>query len=128
MIKRVLDSRLPMAVYNPAGLFCPDYFESLGRAGALPVYDTEFADGAAVKKNIAQMEARGFIYGVRLFAEDPDIIKILSETNHAHLSAVVLAYKDVASLEKCDLSAVDARTIVEVKDIGLTRAVEKQGA
>jgi len=128
MIKRVLDSKLPLAVYNPAGLFCPDYFESVHRAGALPVYDTEFADAAAVRKNISAMESRGILFGIRVYAEDADIIKILSESNSVHLSAVILAYKDAASLEKCDLSPVDARTIVEVKDIGLTRLVEKQGA
>ncbi|MBW1940315.1 MAG: hypothetical protein JRI28_02880 [Deltaproteobacteria bacterium] len=42
MIKRIVNSRLPLIVYNPPKVFDMDYFKETYNAGGLPVLDTEF--------------------------------------------------------------------------------------
>ncbi len=42
MIKRILNSRLPLMVHTPVKVFDVRYFHAIYQAGALPVFDTEF--------------------------------------------------------------------------------------
>ena len=42
MITRLFNSRLPLMIYNPAKVFSLNFFIKAYKAGALPVFDTEF--------------------------------------------------------------------------------------
>ena len=65
MNKRVLDSRLPVIVYNPAGVYDSPYFSAVAESGALPVFDTEFLSDDEVLAHLKSLEALSFVYGIR---------------------------------------------------------------
>ena len=74
MIRRILNSRLPLMVYNPVKVFDVKYFKEISSAGALPVFDTEFLTHDDILQNAALLSREKFSFGIRLSTHDHELI------------------------------------------------------
>jgi len=70
MIKRIVNSRLPLIVYNPPKVFDMDYFKETYNAGGLPVLDTEFFEYDEIVEIIERLSNESILFGIRLFVKD----------------------------------------------------------
>ncbi len=82
MIRRILNSRLPLMVYNPAKVFDLKYFNEIFNAGALPVFDTEFLTRDHILQCISQLSREEFSYGIKLSTHDNQLIQIIKEQHY----------------------------------------------
>jgi len=120
MIKRILDSRLPLLVYNPLVSVDTAYFESIHQAGGLPVLDTEFLSLDKVRQEIENLEGRGILFGIRLQVTDTKIISMLQERQFAHLDLVIFGYRQVQELRDFEFDQARSKLFIEICDVGCT--------
>ncbi|HEY1406038.1 MAG TPA: hypothetical protein VF857_05455, partial [Spirochaetota bacterium] len=85
MSKRVLDSRFPVIVYNPTGVFDVGYFKACHAAGTTPVFDLEFFTDEESISKIKQLGESGFMFGVRINGSRTGVISFLRENFFANL-------------------------------------------
>lgn len=124
MIRRILNSRLPLMVYNPVKVFDVRYFTAVFNAGALPVLDTEFLNQDEIIQRVMQLSSRQISFGVRLSNHDHQLIEKIKAKHITHLDAVVVALskKDTPA----DFSGFsDTKIILEIKDINMNEAIRK---
>ena len=81
MITRILNSRLPLMVYNPVKVFDLKYFKTIFNAGALPVFDTEFLSRDDILQNALLLAGENLQFGLRLAEHDHDIIDAIRQKN-----------------------------------------------
>ncbi len=124
MIKRILDSRLPLMVYNPPLAVDADYFESIHRAGGLPVLDTEFMPLETIKQAMANLERREVLFGVRMMLMDADLLEFIQTRNFRHLDLVVLGYRQPEDLNGFSFDHTRCKFFIETTDIRCARALE----
>ena len=93
MTKRILDSRLPAMVYQPAGVFDVGYFEACHKAGTLPVFDAEFLTDEDATAHIRELSTKDFIFGVRLNGARSNVVSYLREHTIANLDAVIVYFE-----------------------------------
>ena len=63
MITRLFNSRLPLMIYNPAKVFSLNFFIKAYKAGALPVFDTEFLSDNEILENISSLVRANILFG-----------------------------------------------------------------
>ncbi|SLM28414.1 putative (Acyl-carrier-protein) S-malonyltransferase [Desulfamplus magnetovallimortis] len=66
MLSRILNSRLPLIIYNPCRVFSLNFFTAVFKAGALPVFDTEFLSRQEIIKGIKELINADILFGLRL--------------------------------------------------------------
>jgi hypothetical protein len=115
MTKRILDSRLPLVVYNPSGVFDTGYLEECHRAGALPVFDTEFFSDDAALAGVRKLSEAKIIFGVRLDGRREPLVKALLGSPAANMDAVIM-YFDGGLPEKFDDRGFTGKIILETVD------------
>ncbi len=91
MLKRVINTRLPLLVYHPAGVLDATYFQAIYQAGALPVLDTEFLDFSRAKKALETLAAQKYLFGVRLSGKRTQLAKWLEQQKYPNLELLVAA-------------------------------------
>ena len=124
MIRRILNSRLPLMVYNPVKVFDVRYFNAVFNAGALPVLDTEFLNQDEIIQRVMQLGSRQISFGVRLSNPDHQLIEKIKEKHIIHLDAVVVAFSKNDT--PADFSGFsDTKIILEIKDINMNDAIQK---
>ena len=67
MIRRILNSRLPLMVHNPVKVFDIKYFKEIFNSGALPVFDTEFLSDNEIIKKVQLLSQEYLCSGIRLY-------------------------------------------------------------
>jgi len=130
MIKRILDSRLPLMVYNPPGSVDTAYFECIHQAGGLPVLDTEFLPPDTVLREMETLEKWGILFGVRMQLTDTELIAILQQRHFRHLDLVIFSCRQATDLSGFDFEHTRYKFFIEIFDIGcadLLTAVSPHG-
>ncbi|MBN1500070.1 MAG: acyltransferase domain-containing protein [Spirochaetes bacterium] len=98
MIRKVIDSRFPVIVYNPTGIKCSNYFNEAYKAGTLPVFDSEFLSSDDIISHINELEDKKILFGLRINVSDRSIIDYIGSRFFKYLNAVVFYYDDVADI------------------------------
>ncbi len=124
MIRRILNSRLPLMVYNPVKVFDVKYFTKIFSAGALPVFDAEFQTHDQIMNTVQQLSKEDFSFGIRLAAHDTELINKIKALNMVNLDLMVvpLAENDTPAVFK---GFGDTKIILEVRDININDHIQK---
>jgi acyl transferase domain-containing protein/NAD(P)H-dependent flavin oxidoreductase YrpB (nitropropane dioxygenase family)/acyl carrier protein/NAD(P)-dependent dehydrogenase (short-subunit alcohol dehydrogenase family) len=123
MIKRILNSRLPLMVVTPVKVFDIKYFDAIASTGALPVYDTEFLSSEDILLNLEKLSGQGFGFGVRLATHDTRLIEQIKARQMVNLTAMVVP------LNPEDEPAVfdgfgDTQIVLEIKEINIADKIK----
>ena len=127
MIKRLLDSKLPLMVYSPYRVFDIAYYRNIFAAGGLPVLDTEFMTDAEIEKNIEKLAAEKILFGLRLSIDRQNIQKRLKEQHVGNLDAIVFSYQRAENLSAFNFDNRDYKFFVESTDINISVDLERIG-
>ncbi|CCK81789.1 type I polyketide synthase [Desulfobacula toluolica] len=123
MIRRILNSRLPLMVYNPVKVFDIKYFIEIFNAGALPVFDTEFIPHDEILQNARLLSREKLSFGIRLSNHDTDLIEKIKHLQMVNLDLLV------CPLSKDDTPAdfsnfADTKIVLEIKDININDKIK----
>ncbi|MCF6248089.1 MAG: acyltransferase domain-containing protein [Desulfobacula sp.] len=123
MIRRILNSRLPLMVYNPVRVFDIKYFDKIFSAGALPVFDTEFLTRDAVIEAVQHRSKEAFSFGIRLSTHDTELINNIKFQQIVNLDLII------SPLSKTDTPADftgfgDTKIVLEIKDININDQIK----
>jgi malonyl CoA-acyl carrier protein transacylase/acyl carrier protein len=119
MITRVLDSKLPLIIYNPIGVYSKDYFTAAAESGALPVFDTEYFAAENSIEHIKELEKSGFIFGVRVNLNNDSVVDFLNTTYVNNLTTVIVTCDETADLQSSRITTNEYKLLLEVYNIGL---------
>ncbi|MBI9088008.1 MAG: SDR family NAD(P)-dependent oxidoreductase [Desulfobacterium sp.] len=123
MITRLFNSRLPLMVYNPSKVFNLDFFSRAFRAGALPVFDSEFLSNTEILNRVKTLAMTDILFGVRLVSPDETLLEGLKALNAPNLNCVVIPLgKGETPVDLDGFS--ETKIILEVRDIDMTDAIE----
>jgi len=120
-------------VYTPVKVFDVRYFHAVYRAGALPVFDTEFLSRDDILQKALLLSRENLQFGIRLATHDQNIIETLKRENIKNLDTltVCLEKEDESAGKPSDLKHFnDTKIILELRDIHLTdqiKAIEPHG-
>ncbi|OGR21795.1 MAG: hypothetical protein A3J85_06685 [Desulfobacula sp. RIFOXYA12_FULL_46_16] len=123
MIRRILNSRLPLMVYTPVKVFDAGYFHDIYAAGALPVLDTEFLTHEEVLQRALQLAGERLSFGIRLFSHDRELIGKIKQQQMINLDLII------CPLSKSDTPAdfshfSDTKIVLEIKDIHINDKIK----
>ncbi len=124
MIRRILNSRLPLMVYNPVKVFDIKYFKDIFNAGALPVFDTEFLTPDEIVQKAALLLREDLSFGIRLSAHDNELIQKIKELQMINLDLLIfpLAKDDVIA----DFTNfAETKIVIEIKDIHINDKIKE---
>ncbi len=127
MITRLFNSRLPLMVYNPARVFSLDFFINAYRAGALPVFDTEFLVDHAILEGIKGLATADILFGVRLVGPSQPLLNRIKALDLTRLNCLVLPFAssdNPVELKENLEGFFEAKIILEVREIGMNPAIE----
>jgi len=127
MIKRLLDSRLPLMVYSPYRVFDIEYYRKIFAAGALPMFDAEFMTDAEIEKNLEKLAAEKILFGLRLSIDRENIQKRLKEQHIGNLDAIVFCYQRSTELSAFDFDNRNYKFLIESTDINITAELDRIG-
>ncbi len=125
MIKRILDSRQPVIIYNPPKVFSIDYFRECYLSGALPVFDTEFFSNSDVISILEKTSAEDILFGIRLKADNHELIDHLKNNEILNLDAVIFHYNNHEELDSLEFDNPNYKVLIEVIDIDINDRLEK---
>ncbi|MDY0374137.1 MAG: SDR family NAD(P)-dependent oxidoreductase [Desulfobacterium sp.] len=127
MITRLFNSRLPLMIYNPAKVFSLNFFIKAYKAGALPVFDTEFLSDNEILENISSLVRANILFGLRLVQPSQalvDRIKILDLTRLNCIVVPLAANGDPEGLKQSLEGFFETKIILEVREIEMNEAIE----
>ena len=130
MIKRILNSRLPLMVFNPVKVFELKYFNDIYLAGGLPVYDTEFLTPDEIVKNAGILAREDFLFAIRLARCDHGLIRELKSLGLTNLDAIIVPLDDDAApgqesgITDTFSGFNDTRIILEIRDVNVTEKID----
>ena len=127
MITRVLDSRLPLIVYNPPKVTDAGFFVKSFQAGALPVFDTEFINNEEIMRFIGQLAKESILFGVRVDHNNYIIKDFLDKKHISNLDIVVFTYDSRKDLKDFSFDNRDYKIFIEVRDLDITGDLEALG-
>ncbi|MBU2630188.1 MAG: acyltransferase domain-containing protein, partial [Proteobacteria bacterium] len=124
MIRRILNSRLPLMVYNPVKVFDVKYFNKIFTAGALPVFDTEFLSSEDILQNVLLLSREKLSFGIRLCTHDAALIIKLKQLQIKNLDLIISPFskEDVPG----DFTHfADTKIVLEIKDININDKIKQ---
>ncbi len=124
MIKRILDSRLPLIVYNPPKVFDKNYFIKCHEAGALPVYDTEFISNDEIISVIHILSKEDILFGIRILDSNNLIKDYITDNHIINLDLIVFKYDNVNDLKKFFFANKDYKIFIETRHIDINEDLE----
>ena len=124
MIRRILNSRLPLMVYNPVKVFDVKYFKDIYNAGALPVFDTEFISHDDILQHARLLSREIFSFGIRLSTHDTALIGKIKELQIMNLDLVIFPFSKEDT--PADVSNfADTKIVLEIKDININDRIKE---
>ena len=118
MIRRILNSRLPLMVYNPVKVFDIKYFNEIFNAGALPVFDTEFLTHEEILEKAALLSKESICFGIRLCSHDNELVKKIKLQQIMNLDLIIAPFSHEDT--PADFTHFsDTKIVLEIKDINL---------
>ena len=123
MLTRILNSKLPLMVYNPTKVFSLSFFTEIFRAGGLPVFDAEFMPDNEIIHGAKQLEKAGILFGLRVVSPNTTLIETLKELHLDQLDVLIIPVdKDNGSVSFSGFG--DTKLILEIKDININETIE----
>ena len=124
MIRRILNSRLPLMVYNPVKVFDIKYFKEIFNAGALPVFDTEFLTHNDILQKIKLLSQEKFSFGIRLFTHDNELIDRIKHQQIINLDLIIFPF--TKNDTPADFAGfADTKIVIEIKDININDKIKE---
>ncbi|MBF0376335.1 MAG: SDR family NAD(P)-dependent oxidoreductase [Desulfamplus sp.] len=112
MFTRILNSRLPLIIYNPSKLFSLNFFKAVFNAGGLPVFDTEFMSLHEILEGVKALIRADILFGIRLIDPDKFLLAQIEELQPSRLDTLVLSIEtDKQSLSDKDSSTDNQSSI-----------------
>jgi hypothetical protein len=103
-------------VYNPVKVFDIKYFKDIFKAGALPVFDTEFLNHDDILQYANQLsEEEELSFGIRLSDHDAGLIEKIKEKQMRNLDLVMAEYLCVLLLISSDHYKIHSRNFHDVE-------------
>ncbi len=123
MLTRILNSKLPLMVYNPTKIFSLTFFTEIFQAGGLPVFDAEFMPESEILHGAKQLEKAGVLFGLRVVAPSDTLLNTLKELQLDYLDILIVP------VEKGNGGVAfsgfgDTKLILEVKDININDLID----
>ncbi|MBI9085193.1 MAG: acyltransferase domain-containing protein [Desulfobacterales bacterium] len=125
MIERILNADLPLIAYNPPRVACPEYFQALHDAGAMPVLDTAFMADEAVAAAISRLGRMNFPFGVRISAHRYALMEALAAAMPVQLDLLVLGYRNREELDRIESTPRDCKLFIETVDVDPAESFER---
>ncbi len=128
MIKRILSSRLPLMVYNPVKVFSINFFTKAFKAGALPIFDTEFMSDDEIISNTEQLAEQDILFGLRLTdpSSNKQLIKKIMGRKYKNLDILVIPVTKGNTIDfPLSESLSDTKIILEIIDININDKIEQ---
>ncbi|SMC72894.1 malonyl CoA-acyl carrier protein transacylase [Desulfocicer vacuolatum DSM 3385] len=123
MLTRILNSKLPLMVYNPTKIFSLTFFTEIFRSGALPVFDAEFMPESEIIHGAKQLEKEGILFGLRVVAPGDTLIDTLRELHLDYLDILIIPVeKENGGITFSGFG--DTKLVLEVKDININDTIE----
>jgi len=123
MIRRVLNSRLPLMVYNPVKVFDINYFKEIFKSGALPVFDTEFLNSSDIIEKLLQISREDLCFGIRLYNHNADLVERIKKLQLVNLDVIVCPV--VEEDTPADFSGfAGTKIVLEIKDININEKIK----
>jgi len=123
MIRRILNSRLPLMVYTPVKVFDVGYFHDIYAAGALPVLDTEFLTHGDILQKALQLAGENLSFGIRLSSHDRDLIGKIKQQQMINLDLIICPISK--NDDPADFSHFsDTKIVLEIKDIHINDKIK----
>jgi len=123
MIRRILNSRLPLMVYNPVKVFDIKYFNDIFNAGALPVFDTEFLTHKDILEKAVLLSKEEICFGIRLYDHDSTLVGKIKQLQMRNLDLIISPFsKDDTPADFANFS--DTKIILEIKDINMNDSIK----
>ncbi len=123
MLTRILNSKLPLMVYNPTKVFSLSFFTEIFRAGGLPVFDAEFMPEDEIIHGAKQLEKAGVLFGLRVVAPGETLIETLKELQLDQLDVLIIPVNgDNGSVSFSGFG--DTKLVLEVKDININDTID----
>ncbi|MCD4721719.1 MAG: nitronate monooxygenase, partial [Desulfobacula sp.] len=124
MIRRILNSRLPLMVYNPVKVFDVKYFKEIFNAGALPVFDTEFLSTDDILQGVLLLSREKFSFGIRLSTHDNELIEKIKRQQMINLDLIIFPF--AADEPPADFTNfADTKIVMEIKDININDKIKE---
>ncbi len=124
MIRRILNSRLPLMVYHPVKVFDIKYFNEIHAAGALPVLDTEFLTHEDILQRALTLSREKLFFGIRLFSHDRVLVEKIKQHQMVNLDLIICPLlKNDTPADFSNFS--DTKIILEIKDIHINDKIKK---
>ncbi len=125
MIKRILDSRLPLIIYNPPKVFDLNYFEKCYEAGALPVFDTEFFTNEEIIANVDKLSREDILFGIRMAYGNEELKSYLINNYKRNLDCVIFTYESTDELDGFSFENRGYKIIIETLDININDKIDR---
>jgi len=122
MIRRILNSKLPLMVYNPVKVFDLKYFQNIFNAGALPVFDTEFISHDDILEKLVQLSKERFGFGIRLSTHDTVLIDKIKQLQLINLDVLIAPFP-MADTPADFARFGDTKIVLEIKDINMNAQI-----
>ncbi|MFO7885454.1 MAG: beta-ketoacyl synthase N-terminal-like domain-containing protein, partial [Desulfobacteraceae bacterium] len=123
MLTRLINSKLPLMVYNPVKTMSIKFFTKIFEAGGLPVFNTEFLSKEKIMEAIEALSRKNILFGIRLGSHDKDMIRTISETAPVNLELLVTPFgKNDQPADFSNLSHI--KTALEIRDININDKIK----
>ena len=126
MIRRILNSRLPLMVVTPVKVFDVKYFNAIYTAGALPVFDTEFLSHENILESLDALSQEECCFGVRLADHDNELIQKIKGQHIINLDLIVVPLSENDVPADFD-NFSDTKIVLELKDIDINEKIDAIG-
>ncbi len=123
MLTRILNSKLPLIVYNPTKVFSLQFFTEIFKAGGLPVFDTEFMSREEIMDGVKTLMGEDILFGLRLVRPDQTLIDDLKLLASAKLDTIVMPMAKGGTTLDFSLFS-DTKLILEIKDININEDIK----
>ncbi len=123
MIRRILNSRLPLMVTNPIKVFDVKYFKEIFNSGALPVFDTEFLTHDEIIQRALDLSREKICFGIRLAGHNIDLIEKIRQLRMINLDALICPISPDDKI--ADFTGfADTKIVLEIKDINISDQIK----
>ncbi|MFO7884839.1 MAG: hypothetical protein R6U68_08465 [Desulfobacteraceae bacterium] len=123
MLTRLINSKLPLMVYNPVKTMSIKFFTQIFEAGGLPVFNTEFLPKEKIIEAIEALSKKNILFGIRLGSHDKDMIRTISENAPVNLELLVTPFgKNDQPEDFSNLSHI--KTALEIRDININDKIK----
>ncbi|MEA1968569.1 MAG: beta-ketoacyl synthase N-terminal-like domain-containing protein, partial [Thermodesulfobacteriota bacterium] len=124
MLTRILNSKLPLMIYNPVKTVSIKFFKKIFKAGVLPVFNTEFLSENEIIETIKKLARKNILFGLRVGTHDRELIREISKIAPVNLDLLVVPFG--LDDEPADFSLFsNTKIALEIRDININDKIKE---